>query len=136
MTDSGPSAEHGAASSFPRYIWILLTWRQQVHNKNMGLWIDCILDPLYSYEVQYIRYIQILWVQETRLNQQKVIYWLYSRSKDHADFLVKVSEQGDPAKAFYIFFPLFLALNRYKGIKYLGAVVLCEWMNLVLKWSV
>jgi hypothetical protein len=38
-------------------------------------------------------------------------------------------------QAFVFYFPFIFALNALSGVKYLGAIVLCEWMNLNLKWS-
>ena len=48
--------------------------------------------------------------------------------------MIKASEWGDPSKAFYIIFPLVLAIQRKNGILYLTAAILCEWINQVLKW--
>ena len=59
---------------------------------------------------------------------------LYYRLHDNGPFLMKVSEWGDPSKAFYIIFPLILAIQRRNGILYLTAAILCEWINQVLKW--
>ena len=36
--------------------------------------------------------------------------------------------------AFVFYFPFIFALNALAGVKYLGALVLSEWMNLVMKW--
>ena len=69
-------------------------------------------------------------------NQYFLILYQYQyfRLKDKADFLINASIFGDPSKAFYIYFPIFLALNRKTGIGYLKAVIFCEWMNQMLKW--
>lgn len=56
------------------------------------------------------------------------------RLKDHRQFLINVSTYGDPSKAFYAIFPLLIGLHRPTGIGYLGSVILCEWLNLILKW--
>ena len=47
------------------------------------------------------------------------------------DFLVPVSVLGDPSKGFIVFFPLILSLNYLKGVKFLGAFIICEWLNMV-----
>ena len=39
-----------------------------------------------------------------------------------------------PGLAFVFYFPFFFALNALAGVKYLGALILSEWMNLVMKW--
>jgi len=50
------------------------------------------------------------------------------------EFLVPVSALGDPSKGFIVFFPLILSLNYLKGVKFLGAFIICEWFNMVAKW--
>ena len=48
--------------------------------------------------------------------------------------IVPVSSIGDPSKGFILYFPIFLALNYVKGIKFLGAFIISEWINMV-SWS-
>ena len=50
---------------------------------------------------------------------------------DYEDFIVPVSSIGDPSKGFTVYFPLILALNYLKGIKFLGAFIISEWINMV-----
>lgn len=45
--------------------------------------------------------------------------------------IVPVSSIGDPSKGFILYFPIFLALNYVKGIKFLGAFIISEWINMV-----
>ena len=47
------------------------------------------------------------------------------------DFIVPVSAIGDPSKGFTVYFPLLLSLHYLKGIKFLGAFIICEWVNMV-----
>ena len=47
------------------------------------------------------------------------------------DFIVPVSSIGDPSKGFTVYFPILLSLNYLKGIKFLGAFITCEWLNMV-----
>ncbi len=48
--------------------------------------------------------------------------------------LMLASKIGDPQLAFSLYFPLVAAVSWVSGVRYLGAVVACEWLNLVLKW--
>ena len=47
------------------------------------------------------------------------------------EYIVPVSSIGDPSKGFILYFPVFLALNYVKGIKFLGAFIISEWINMV-----
>ena len=47
------------------------------------------------------------------------------------DFLDGVSKVGDPGLMFTIYFPIIFAFNSRVGIKFIGTVILCEWMNQV-----
>ena len=47
------------------------------------------------------------------------------------DLLIPVSSMGDPSKGFIVFFPLILSINYLKGVKFLGAFIICEWFNMV-----
>ena len=38
---------------------------------------------------------------------------------------------GDPGLMFTLYFPIIFALNSKVGIKFIGSVILCEWMNQV-----
>ena len=68
------------------------------------------------------------------LNSEKQFSGSNFSFKDQADFLVQVSRIGDPSKAFYLYFPIIFGLHRLSGIKFLGTVILCEWLNQILKW--
>ena len=50
------------------------------------------------------------------------------------DWMLSVSSIGDPSKGFIVFFPIILSLNYLKGVKFLGAFIICEWFNMVSKW--
>lgn len=45
-----------------------------------------------------------------------------------------ISRIGDPSLAFTLYFPIVVGINFRSGIRFLGAAILCEWMNQVLKW--
>ena len=49
------------------------------------------------------------------------------------DFIVPISSIGDPSKGLTVYFPILLSLNYLKGIKFLGAFIICEWVNMVGK---
>ena len=38
---------------------------------------------------------------------------------------------GDPGLMFTFYFPIIFALNSKVGIRFIGSVILCEWMNQV-----
>ena len=61
------------------------------------IWIDQILRPVYDYEVSYLSYIQ-------------------KTFQDNEQFLTNISVWGDPSKAFYIFFPILLAIHQSTGM--------------------
>ena len=48
-----------------------------------------------------------------------------------SEYLVPVSSIGDPSKGFIVYFPIILAINYLKGIKFLGAFIISEWINMV-----
>jgi len=50
------------------------------------------------------------------------------------EWLIPVSSFGDPSKGFTVIFPIILSLNYLKGVKFLGAFIICEWFNMVAKW--
>ena len=45
-----------------------------------------------------------------------------------------VSLVGDPELAFVLFFPLVAAMNATSGTRFAGAIIVCEWLNQILKW--
>jgi len=53
---------------------------------------------------------------------------------DVGKFLLTVSSIGDPSQGFVLYFPIILALNYGKGVRYLGTFIVCEWLNMILKW--
>ena len=60
------------------------------------IWIDQVLRPLYDYEVSYLSSIQ-------------------KTFQDSEQLLINVSVWGDPSKAFYIVFPILLAIHQTTG---------------------
>ncbi len=52
------------------------------------------------------------------------------------DTMQSVSRLGSPQLAFTLFFPLLYALHWGVGVKFLGAAIVSEWLNMVLKWYV
>ena len=58
----------------------------------------------------------------------------FFRFDGYGDWLQNVSKVGDPALTFVFYFPLIFALNALSGVKFLGAIILSEWINLNLKW--
>ncbi len=44
------------------------------------------------------------------------------------------SKVGDPGLVFSLYFPLIAGLSWVAGVRFLGAVIACEWANLILKW--
>ena len=59
------------------------------------------------------------------------IQYLQSAHPRLGDWLVPVSALGDPSKGFTVIFPLILAINYQKGVKFLGTFIMCEWFNMV-----
>ena len=45
-----------------------------------------------------------------------------------------VSKIGDPGLLFVLYLPLVLGIHFKSGVKFLGAAVVCEWSNMILKW--
>ena len=78
---------------------------------------------------------------DTLLGLRQDLYLFGAKSIAHlqetyptiGEFLVPVSALGDPSKGFIVFFPLILSLNYLKGVKFLGAFIVCEWFNMVSK---
>ena len=66
------------------------------HLKMSTIWIDQVLRPLYDYEVSYLSSIQ-------------------KTFQDSEQLLINVSVWGDPSKAFYIVFPVLLAIHQTTG---------------------
>ena len=67
------------------------------YHKMSTIWIDQILRPLYDYEVSYLSSLQ-------------------KTFQDSEQLLINVSVWGDPSKAFYIVFPILLAINQTTGM--------------------
>ncbi len=44
------------------------------------------------------------------------------------------SRIGDNQLILSIYFPIVAALSWVAGVKFVGAVVACEWANIILKW--
>ena len=65
------------------------------------------------------------------LSEASFLSSLQDRLSPLSDFLIPVSSIGDPSKGFIIYFPLILAINYLKGIKFLGAFIVSEWINMV-----
>ena len=65
------------------------------------------------------------------LSEASFLSSLQERLSPLSDFLVPISSIGDPSKGFIIYFPLILAINYLKGIKFLGAFIVSEWINMV-----
>ena len=58
-------------------------------------------------------------------------YTLFFYWQGKNEFLDGVSKIGDPGLMFTIYFPIIFAFNSRVGIKFIGTVILCEWMNQV-----
>ena len=75
--------------------------------------------------------------QELRENlyftEATFLSYFQEKLTDYEDLLVPVSSIGDPSKGFTVYFPLILALNYLKGIKFLGAFIISEWINMVTR---
>ena len=69
--------------------------------------------------------------EELYLYGAEAVYQLQKSLPQLGDWLVNVSAVGDPSKGFIVFFPIILALNYLKGVKFLGAFIICEWFNMV-----
>ena len=65
------------------------------------------------------------------LTEATFLTYFQEKLADYEDFIVPVSSIGDPSKGFTVYFPLILALNYLKGIKFLGAFIISEWINMV-----
>ena len=65
------------------------------------------------------------------LTESKLLQDLQSQLANVGQYITPVSSIGDPSKGFIIYFPLILAINYLKGIKFLGAFIICEWINMV-----
>ena len=65
------------------------------------------------------------------LAEATFLTYFQEKLADYEDFIVPVSSIGDPSKGFTVYFPLILALNYLKGIKFLGAFIISEWINMV-----
>ena len=63
------------------------------------------------------------------LSEASFLSSLQERLSPLSDFLVPISSIGDPSKGFIIYFPLILAINYLKGIKFLGAFIVSEWIK-------
>jgi glucose-6-phosphatase len=42
---------------------------------------------------------------------------------------------ADPGLLFVFYFPLVLGVRLASGVRFLGAVILAEWANQILKWQ-
>ena len=69
------------------------------------------------------------------LKEATFLSYFQEKLADSEDFIVPVSSIGDPSKGFTVYFPLILALNYLKGIKFLGAFIISEWINMVRFFS-
>ena len=65
------------------------------------------------------------------LSEASFLSSLQERLSPLSDFVIPISSIGDPSKGFIIYFPLILAINYLKGIKFLGAFIVSEWINMV-----
>lgn len=48
---------------------------------------------------------------------------------------LSVSSLGDPSQGFLLYFPIVLSLSYHRGLQFLGAFIVSEWLNMVCKWS-
>lgn len=48
--------------------------------------------------------------------------------------LLSVSSWGDPSQGFLLYFPVILSLSYPRGLRFLGAFIVCEWLNMMAKW--
>ena len=78
----------------------------------MGSLTSGLLDGLYLREVNFLSSLQ-------------------ESLSSVGEYIIPVSSIGDPSKGFILYFPIFLALNYVKGIKFLGAFIVSEWINMV-----
>jgi len=53
---------------------------------------------------------------------------------DMTDGMEFISRVGDPTFIFVVFFPIIYGMNWRSGLRYLGAAIICEWLNQILKW--
>ena len=65
------------------------------------------------------------------LSEATFLSSLQDRLSALSDFIIPISSIGDPSKGFIIYFPLILAISYLKGIKFLGAFIVSEWINMV-----
>ena len=63
--------------------------------------------------------------------EAKFLESLQGYLSDVGEYIVPISSIGDPSKGFIIYFPILLALNYLRGIKFLGAFIVSEWVNMV-----
>lgn len=78
---------------------------------------QAFMERIYHYEVPTIRQVQD-----------------YVNENDLSHRMQMISRIGDPSLAFTLYFPIVVGINFRSGIRFLGAAILCEWMNQVLKW--
>ena len=69
--------------------------------------------------------------QSLYLNEATFLSALQDRLSPYSEFIVPISSIGDPSKGFIVYFPIILAINYLKGIKFLGAFIVSEWINMV-----
>ena len=69
--------------------------------------------------------------QKLYLSEINFLSQLQDKLSGVEEFIVPVSSIGDPSKGFTVYFPILLSLNYLKGIKFLGAFIICEWINMV-----
>ena len=75
-------------------------------------------------------------IESVYLSEATFLSSLQDRLSALSDFIIPISSIGDPSKGFIIYFPLILAISYLKGIKFLGAFIVSEWINMVgLKFS-
>eukprot|EP00095_Tigriopus_kingsejongensis_P011441 maker-scaffold222_size251774-snap-gene-1.20 protein:Tk11441 transcript:maker-scaffold222_size251774-snap-gene-1.20-mRNA-1 annotation:"hypothetical protein DAPPUDRAFT_316364" len=75
------------------------------------------LDRLYRYEIPTIHQVQD-YVNHNGLGSRMQL----------------ASSIGDPSLAFVLYFPIIAGIHYRSGVRFLGTVILCEWLNQVLKW--
>ena len=67
--------------------------------------------------------------EQLYLTEASFLSQFQNKLSDFEDFIVPVSAIGDPSKGFTVYFPLLLSLNYLKGIKFLGAFIICDIFN-------
>jgi len=68
------------------------------------------------------------------LEEARFLETMQEKLSNIGDMIVPISSIGDPSKGFTIYFPMFLAMNYLKGVRFLGAFIISEWINMNGKW--